>query len=373
MKIKATHLTSAHPRYDTRIFIKQCQSLFNAGYEVNLVVADGKGDEKKNGTTIYDVGRLSGRINRILKTTKKIYKKALALDSDVYHIHDPELMPIGLKLLSKGKRVIFDAHEDLPKQILSKPYLKPWQTKPLSWLVEKYESYALSKFSGIVAATPFIQKKFLKINKKTENINNYPDINEFLISAKTQNNHSKSVCYVGSLSKVRGIKEIVESMALVESNIQLKIAGTFSEDDFEFEIKRLKGWDSVQELGFLDREGISETLSNSIAGLVTLHPIVNYLDALPVKMFEYMASGLPVISSNIPLWENIIDSNQCGICVNPMSPQEIATAINFLVENPEKAKEMGKNGKEAILKKYNWNIEERKLIAFYENITQVKI
>ena len=109
--VTITHLTSAHPRYDTRIFFKECISLAK-NYKVNLIVADGLGDEEKNTVYIYDVGKVEGRLNRIFKTTKKVLQRAIELDSDVYHLHDPELIPIGLKLKKMGKKVIFDAHED---------------------------------------------------------------------------------------------------------------------------------------------------------------------------------------------------------------------------------------------------------------------
>lgn len=371
MKRRITHLTSVHSRYDTRIFLKECQSLANNGYDVSLVVADDKGDEIKNGINIYDVGKLSGRINRIFKTTKKVYQKALELDCDIYHLHDPELIPIGLKLLKKGKKVIFDAHEDLPKQVLSKPYLKPWKARLLSWLVEKIENYALGKYSGIIAATPFIRDKFTVINSCTVDINNFPSLSEFTLensSWRANKKQEATVCYVGGLSKVRGIAEIVKAMSYVKSNVRLDIAGEFSEVDFEKEVKELSSWSAIRELGFLDREGVQNILYNSIAGLVTLHPIINYLDALPVKMFEYMAAGLPVISSDISLWKEIIEGNKCGVCVNPMNPEEIAEAIDYLARHPEEALKMGDNGKKAVLEKYNWEVEERKLLALYVKI-----
>ena len=175
------------------------------------------------------------------------------------------------------------------------------------------------------------------------------------------------VCYVGGIAKIRGIKEIVTAMSITQ-NVRLNLAGAFSEKDVEKEVKSYDGWSSVNELGFLNRSEIVEVYKNSKAGLVTLYPIINYMDALPVKMFEYMASGIPVISSNIKLWQDIVEEAKCGICVNPLEPQEIAEAINFIIANPKEAQEMGENGRKAVLQKYNWGVEEEKLFRVYKKL-----
>ncbi|MBD3807848.1 MAG: glycosyltransferase family 4 protein [Epsilonproteobacteria bacterium] len=364
---KITHLTSAHPRFDTRIFIKMCSSLAKIeNYEVNLIVADNKGDEVKNGINIFDVGKSSGRINRIFKTTQKVYQKAIELDSDIYHLHDPELIPIGLKLKKMGKKVIFDAHEDVALQILSKSYMNIILRRVLSKSFLVFEKYAFKKFDFLITATPHIRDKFLKINKKCMDINNYPKLEEFDFDIDITKKEN-AVCYIGSIAAVRGIKEIVRAMEFTHG-IKLLLAGDFRERDVENEVKSYDGWNKVEELGFVDRTGVVNVLSRSRAGLVTLHPIINYQDALPVKMFEYMAAGLPVVATNIPLWKSIIDDAKCGICVNPFNPKEIAEAIDYIVSHPEIAKEMSKNGKKAVLEKYNWDIEEVKLFGVYKGL-----
>ena len=110
------------------------------------------------------------------------------------------------------------------------------------------------------------------------------------------------------------------------------------------------GWHQVVELGHINRNDVRKVLSRSMAGLVVLHPIINYIDALPVKMFEYMSASIPIITSNFPLWRKIVEGNNCGICVNPLDAGKIAKAINWITSNPEKARRMGENGRKAVEK-----------------------
>jgi glycosyltransferase involved in cell wall biosynthesis len=268
-----------------------------------------------------------------------------------------------------GKRVVFDSHEDVPKQMLSKPYLN----KGLLWMLSKcltvYESWACAKFDGIFAATPFIRDKFLRINPQTLNINNFPFLHE-LENSSSWADKRKEVCYIGGIAKIRGIQEVCTAMSLLKSDARLNLGGLFSEPSLENEVKSLPGWVHVKSMGFLDRDGVREVLSRSMAGLVTYLPLPNHIDAQPNKMFEYMSAGIPVIASDFPLWREIIQGNNCGLLVNPLDPAAIAKAIDYLVEHPKEAQRMGENSRRAVEVRYNWESEEKKLFRFYDDISQ---
>lgn len=365
--MKVAHLMSVHPRFDTRIFIKQCSSLSLHGFDVFLVVADGGGNEIKNGVKIVDVGPSeAGRLSRVTKTVRSVYKKAIEIDADIYHLHDPELIPIGRYLKKHGKKIVFDAHEDLPKQLLSKQYLNKPVGKSLSKLLAFYESRALPKFDALVAATPYIRDKFLKINPNTADINNFPILAEIENTNNWKQKQNEAV-YIGGLTKTRGIEEIVVAMSYTQG-VQLNLGGKFNERTIEDRVKNNPAWSKVNELGFLNRKEVQAALARSKVGLVMLHPIINYLDSLPVKMFEYMAAGIPSIASNFSLWQEILEGNRCGICLDPFDARAIGEAIQHLIDNPAEAAQMGRNGRRAVEEKYNWAREEAKLIALYRDI-----
>lgn len=370
-RLKVVHLTSVHGRGDTRIFVKQCRTLAEHAYRVALVVADGIGEDIVDGVTITDVGRPGGRLDRMVRTTARVYRRALALEGDIYHLHDPELIPLGLRLKRIGKVVIFDAHEDVPKQLLSKPYLPDAARRLLSLAFARFERLACARFDGIVAATPSIRDKFLSIHPCTVDVNNYPLPSEFDAGARWADK-ALEVCYVGGIGAARGIGELVQACALLRTPATLNIAGAFSEAHLEADMRSREGWRRIVMHGHLGRAGVRRVMARSLAGLVTLHPTSNYLEALPVKMFEYMAAGIPVIASDFPLWKSIIHGEACGVCVDPCDPRAIADAIDYFVMNPQVAREMGANGRRAVLSHYNWAAQATRLIDFYGAVTHAK-
>ncbi|WP_016839517.1 glycosyltransferase family 4 protein [Ureibacillus thermosphaericus] len=366
--MKICHLTSVHSHIDTRIFVKECSTLAEKGFEV-LLIAPNAPNEILNGVQLIGIEKIEGnRLKRMISTTRKVYQKAIELDSDIYHFHDPELIPVGLKLKKLGKIVIYDVHEDLPRQILSKNWIPKFFRKPISLIMEYYETIVSRKFDGIITATDHIKNRFINYNKNTITINNFPSLKEMQFNFLPWN-EKEGVCYIGGITEVRGAFEMVEMLGHVNyNNLKLNLGGPIDKK-IKYNLERNKYWKFVEYKGILSRSEVKELLNKSKVGLVTLHPIANYLDALPVKMFEYMAAGIPVIASNFPLWSSIIEKHECGVCVNPKNPKEIAEAVDFLLKNPNIAERMGRNGRKAVESKYNWEKEGQKLVDFYRKFS----
>jgi glycosyltransferase involved in cell wall biosynthesis len=335
------------------------------------VVADGRGDEWRDGVRILDAGKPRGRLSRMLWATRRVLELARQLDADVYQLHDPELLPAGLRLHRLGKQVVFDAHEDVPTQLLNKPYLGSATTRLLSRGYALYERYACRRLDGLLAATPHIGARLASLNRRTVDINNFPLSQEFDADGAWE--ERTRVCYVGSISAIRGIRELVSACALLRSPARLALAGDFAEPALEAEVATLPGWERIDPLGHLDRRGVAQVMRRSFAGLVTLLPTPSYRESLPVKMFEYMAAGIPVIASDFPLWRGIVEDSDCGLCVDPRDPLAIAAAIDRLAADPALAQRLGANGRRAVAQKYSWNREAEKLTRFYASLLSERL
>lgn len=369
--MKVCHLTSVHSANDTRIFIKECQSLQMAGHEVYYVVPNVE-DSEKGGVKIRGIhSDANGQLARMRKTTKKVYEKALEIDADLYHFHDPELIPVGLKLKARGKKVVYDVHEDVPEQVLSKQWIPKPLRKFISVLVRNYERYASKKFDIISTATPTIAERFKTYNENTITIHNYPLLDE--LSANYNDRVSKTgntALYIGGIYVLRGIREMVKAVEKLNEEVPCTfvLAGSFAPASLEEEVRNMTGFKYTDFKGFLDRTGVKEALTEADMGLVLLHPEPRFIVSLPIKMFEYMSAGVPVIASDFPIWKEIVEENNCGICVDPLNVTQIADAMKWILEHPEEAAEMGKNGRRAVETIYNWEEESKKLVKAYRQL-----
>lgn len=365
-KIKVCHITSVHPRFDIRIFIKECMSLVENNYDVILIVADGLGDEVVNGVRIYDVGKPKNRLNRILFSTRKVYQKAKSLDCDIYHFHDPELMFCGLKLGKKHTQVVYDIHEDLVQQIKLKYWIPKLLRNTISIIFECIENYIIKKLDALVVPQPYMKEKYLVRNSNTVLIANFVLLKD-LKNMVRRDYTNKTAFHAGALTKDRGVLNMISAYNLLNENNKLILAGNLKEDLLA-ELKIHMGWDKVSFLGRLHFSEVQKYYDESSIGLILYNNVGQYYLSYAIKLFEYMLNGIPVIMPNFGEWLAFNQENQCGLNVDPTNAQEVAKAIDYLNNNIDEKKRLGENGKKAVLEKYNWGISEKALTDLYVNL-----
>lgn len=366
MRDKIAHLTTVHTALDVRIYHKECKTLMKAGYAVVLIAPGKVSNSTRNTNHVRLISPASSRLQRMIFTVRDVYRIARIENASVYHFHDPELIPVGLLLKAHGKKVIYDIHEDVPRQIMNKEWIPKLFRFIISFVFERFENYAAKQFDAVVAATPFICARMLKVGCRAIDVCNYPLQAEFHVPDTDWTQKRRAVCYIGAISNIRGITEMVT--AIGRTDVKLLLAGKFPSNDHREQIIKMPNWSHVEELGYLSRTDVVKILSQSLAGLVLFHPVPNHVDAIPNKLFEYMSAGIPVIASNFSSWKKILEDNDCGICVNPKDSSEIAKAIQWIANHPERAKQMGENGRKAVEERYNWEGESKKLEELYEKI-----
>src|ERR1700694_1248508 len=367
-KTRVVHMSSVHASDDVRIFHKQCKTLAAAGYDVTLIARD-TGGKTIDGVRIEPVPRSKSRLQRMTRTVFQVLAVGLKQKADIYHVHDPELVPIALLLRMLGKKVIFDAHEDIAADVSDKHYLNAWLRPVLGQFIHIAIWLTSWLLTRVVAATPAIARQFP--SQRTTVVQNFPIDDELVTPEPIPFElRSNRITYIGSITRMRGIFEMVEAMSMPEipNDARLMIAGTFETEALRAEVERLPGWDKVEYSEWISRAEIRKLLSSSIAGVVIFYPGPNYVEALPTKLFEYMSAGIPVIASDFPLWRDIIESSKCGFVVNPHDVSALSEKIRYMLANRRQAEILGTHGSSAVRERYNWTREAKKLLELYQEV-----
>ena len=356
--MRVCHLSTVHSNNDVRIFVKECVSLAEAGHTVFLI-ANGK-DREELGVNVIGIKTASNRLHRMLTSTREVYNKALKLNCDLYHFHDPELLLCGLKLKRKGKIVIYDSHEDVPAQIIDKPWIPLILRRITSLIYVTIETFVVKRLDAVVAATPYIAERFKDRISCVEVVNNYPKLDDIQRGSESIKNRLPIVCYVGGITENRG--EEIMKKAISGVDAKLILAGACKPE------KLKQKSNNIEYLGQIDRKRINELYSKAVIGLCLLKPTANDINSQPIKMYEYMAAGIPFICSDFPLWKEVVNKTKAGIYVKYNDVDAIRNAIIELLQDKDKAYEMGQRGYIAATSLYTWKNESEKLIKLYRKL-----
>lgn len=365
--MRVLHLAPAHAAFDTRVFVKECRTLADAGYRVSLAAPHDRA-EVVDGVRIIPIPRWSSRRGRFLGNLWHCLRIVARERADIYHFHDPEVFLVGAALAFAGRRVVYDSHEDFPRLVLDRPWIPPRLRAPLAASVRLAERTAVPLFAGTISAEVEGAKRFRR--GRIVIVQNYVRADEFVDLAKVDAvDRENRLVYVGNLTEQRGAAQMVEALARTRTDVRLTLAGSFVPKDLEQRMRDVPGWDQVDYVGWLDREGIVDVLTQARIGVVLLQPTRKYTEgAIPVKLFEYLAAGLAVVVSDFPALREIVAPAQVGALVDPRDVDAIAAAIDELLADPDELAAIARRGPAVVREQYSWESEAGKLLALYEQI-----
>ena len=365
--MRVAHLTSVHLVRDVRIYQKECRSLYDAGYDVVLV---GIGDsfDDPSGPRLVGIHRSRWRAARIASAWIHVLRQAVRTRAGLFHLHDPELIPLGVILKLLGKRVIFDCHEYYATDMLDRAYIPAPLRKFLSVAVHLALRMADRCFDGIVVAAPGMLRDFS--NRNATLINNYP---EWEIGPAGKRNFKKRpplIAYAGVIAERRGIREMLDALEIVaqRTEVRLLLAGKFAPPELMDEMRGHPAWRFVDYRGLVPRNEVKLLLEDAVAGLVIFWDIGNHRESSPNKLFEYMAAGLPTIVTDFPTWRILLGPLGASLMVDPRDPKAIAEKICWILANRDEAEQMGRQGQQGVREQFSWKSESKKLIELYGTV-----
>jgi glycosyltransferase involved in cell wall biosynthesis len=363
--MKTPHIVhlSNYPVDDIRIFQKACKSELAAGYRVTQLACHTR-DETVDGVEIRSVPKSRGRLSRMIVLPWRMYRKAREQSADLYQLHHPDLIPAGLLLKLSGRKVIYDAREYFPDKIRSMRWIPARLRPTISVAFRWYERITSGYWDHVIVADRYSARAFT--GRPTSVVPNYPLLTS--VQPIADGSHKKrTLIYVGGLYEDRGLLVMLKIAQLLRHhNVELQLMGTCSPEDE----KRIRAVPNVRYFGNQSLLSVYQRIAEADLGLLLLQPVPAYTYAgeNTLKLFEYMWGALPLVSSDFPNLRQIIEAARCGICIDPCNAEQAAIAILDLLKQPELRKQMGRNGRNAVLQAYNWPAASEVMLQIYKNV-----
>lgn len=359
---RVVHVSSAHGPTDNRILRKEARALADAGFDVHLVTR-GPAQQIVPTVTHHVInGVPASRLARMVVGPWKAMLRALRLRPQIIHIHDPELIPLGLVVNALTRtKVVFDAHEDLPAQVMGKHYL-PQAVRPIvARFAALLETLAGSGMSAVVTATPAIARSFPV--DKTVVVKNFPWMEDYrdVLEHRAAPDGAFTFGYVGGMSKIRGIDEMIEATA----GRKLLLAGPAD----EYATKAIeRAGKHVEYIGVVSADKVPSVLERMDAGMVLFHDLPNHREALPTKLMEYMASGIPFIATDFASWRDLVMNQEVCVFTDVSSSTALRGAVDAIAGDPEGSTEMGRLGREVFQSHLTFDQQLEGLLDAYRRL-----
>jgi glycosyltransferase involved in cell wall biosynthesis len=374
--MKIAMLTTAHQALDVRIFYKEVISLSQSGHAITLFAQDDP--QVREVTDAHNIvfvplSGSGGRVRRCRQLLGLLRKHGRRFDA--WHFHDPELLPLMWPwrlLVSRGTRLVYDAHEDLPKSLAARRWVPGPFKRLMNACVTLGEHALVSGMDAVIAATEPIRARLAQTCALAIVAHNYPRLAVETELGRRAHSATRTgelrLIYSGAMVPERGVPQMLEAMRQLGGKpISMELLGWWPSPEFERDMRSL----ATDRISFRAHVPFSEVRAHMDAadvGLVCSQPTKAYVEALPLKMFEYMQAGLPVIVPDFPVLREIVELAGCGIAVDSTDPAAIVGAIQLLAADPDLRSRMGNAGQRAIKERYSWEREAVGLAATYRQL-----
>lgn len=383
--MKVCLVTTQHEPQDDRIYFKECLSLAKKFSVVLIAPYDKREHNWHPNVAFCPIQRRKGVFGRLLSVihaTHAIFREK----PNICHLHDLDLavaIPF-IRILTKT-RIIYDSHEVFTRQdIKLRCHRHPVLGSCLAWCCEKVENWCVQFSHHIITAVAHDETALKGVQRPVTPIYNYPPLDLFAAKSDTtirDNNGAITVTdlpvlYQGTISRERGLFNMIDAFAIVaqhEPRAKLVLLGMMDHSlDHEMKARVDKHGlgNNISYIGWLQHDQMAEYMKTCLVGLVPLTQNPKYNKALPIKLLEYMACGLPVIASNLPLVAQYINTSNSGLLYDASNTDELAHCILQLLADPELRTRMGTNGKMFVMNKWNWNIMETLLLNIYDQLSK---
>jgi glycosyltransferase involved in cell wall biosynthesis len=374
-------LSAEHSPLDKRVFQKEGISLAAAGFDVVHLCPDESVESKEvSGVRLVTYTRPRGKIGR-LRTLPRLLVMAWRIDADAYHCNEPDSWLVGVLLrLLRRKHVVFDCHEYYPGHI--KRGLA-WPLSTLAGWATKYYLQLLGLLTHrIVLAKYSVQDDFSWSRGRQVVVLNTTPLKSLEDPPVTAASEKESAgpftfAHIGVIRRERGSEQLLEAIRVLDrrgiDDFRVRIIGEFkdgSEADFFERSVRYGVRDRIEFHRWLPFDEAFSLVRQSHAGVILFQKsLENNVRGMPHKMFDYMLAGLPVIAPDFaPDIVGVLDPSGAGFLIDTAEPEQLADAMQTLIEDRQLAQKCGRRGRQAVFDRYNWEHDAKILVETYHEL-----
>lgn len=365
---------SVFQRTDQKIAFRQARSIKDAGHDVTLLFCDGLPEEEIDGMKVKTIplkANIGQYFKRLFLFPFYFAKELKAIDADIYECCDIDSLLLCLILKRRGKRVIFNLLEEHPYTLKDKIRGPKWLKNAIIIIMAQWMRFTLRRVDMVFTVAPSIVDYLHKWGlKNVQILGNYPNINkDYCLTYEDYGQRQNRILYFGAIYSISRQEVFFDALSSL-NNVTYLLAGDFGIGYYKDILRMHPYWNKVEFINRFPPSDLPKLMAKStISNVLRDFGVTGYKTGSygVIKVFESMEAGLPIICSDVQVYRDIMREYPCGILVNPNDSLEIRNAIQYLVNNKKEAYEMGQNGRRAIIEKYNWETESKKLLALFND------